>query len=103
YDRHFVHFNLDKPNVVLANPTPEKLKKGEVPIPAFLFAYRIAREDGLSFPDWLLLLSIFAEGVNSFFEEDASALFERVFEKKPSRSVQKEYKRTPLSRISNLI
>lgn len=103
YDHHFVNGVVDDPKVTLANPTPEKLDKGMIPVPTFLFAYRVARENNLHFPDWLLLLSIFAEGVDSFFEGEARLLYERVFDKKASDSIKEDFKRTPLSKISNLV
>lgn len=103
YDHHFVNGVVNDPKVTLANPTPDKLGKSTVPIPTFLFAYRVARENNLHFPDWLLLLSIFAEGVDSFFEDETRILYERVFDKKASNSIQEDFKRTPLSKISNLV
>jgi single-stranded DNA-specific DHH superfamily exonuclease len=50
YDHHFVNNTFNNHKITLANPTPKKLEKGETPIPTFLFAYRVARENNLQFP-----------------------------------------------------
>lgn len=104
FDHHVINDDIvENSKVIIANPTPVKLQKGEYPIPTFLFAYRLAQDNNLNFPDWLLLLAIFSEGVDSFFESETKSLLHNTFGIDVNGSTRKSYKNTILPKISSLI
>jgi hypothetical protein len=77
--------------------------KGEYPVPTFLFAYRLSRDNHLILPDWLLLVAIFSEGVDSFFESEVKSLLKNTFRISIHGTIREAYKNTPLPKIANLI
>jgi single-stranded DNA-specific DHH superfamily exonuclease len=104
FDHHVINKDsLENSKVIIANPTPVKLQKGDYPIPTFLFAYRLAQDNNFNFPDWLLLLAIFSEGVDSFFESETKSLLCNEFRINVQGSARKGYKKTSLPKISSLI
>ncbi len=102
YDHHLIYNSMNINNVLLANPTPNQLQANELPLPTFIFAYRLAQEEALVFPDWLVLLSIFAEGVDdkyaSFVRELFMRLNIRIF-----KTNRETFRRSPLSEINSLL
>ena len=70
YDHHHVNSELQLPkNVLFENPTP-KLSVVSKPVPTFEFARSLSELIGLYYPVWLYTLSIIAEGVTDFYDED---------------------------------
>lgn len=59
----------------LINPTPNKLSEDERPIPTFLFGLGLAKIHHHPFPNWLLILSIFSEGLDDHFRNEIFQLF----------------------------
>ncbi|HEY0427481.1 MAG TPA: DHH family phosphoesterase [Pyrinomonadaceae bacterium] len=105
FDHHVINEDIAKVDtkVIIANPTPAKLQKGVTPVPTFLFAYRLAKDNDFNFPDWLLLLAIFSEGVDSFFESETKLLLHNAFGIDVQGSVRQCYKNTSLPKISSFI
>ncbi len=102
YDHHYVTNDSPLPqNVVLANPTP-KLKRGDRHIPTFVLAHMIANDLNIQFPDWLLVLAIFAEGVDEFYTEELARLGTNAFGPQPAFD-RRFYQRSGLQRASTLI
>lgn len=104
FDHHLINGSLESDSrIILVNPTPIKLQKNESPIPTFLFAYKLALENAIYFPSWLLLLAMFTEGVDSFFKEQVKKILEEEFALDSRLSLREAYKTTALPRISSLI
>ncbi len=104
YDHHVLTGDRPSGKVTLANPTPAALGSDERHVPTFLFARDLAADSDLSFPDWLLLLGIFAEGVDGHYEREARQLFSDCFANGQVRGpLRKAYRRSPLSRIASLV
>ncbi|HMO81178.1 MAG TPA: DHH family phosphoesterase [Pirellulaceae bacterium] len=104
FDHHILNANVaDYPNVMLVNPTPHKLDDDQHAVPTFLFSYRLAIEKRLVFPEWLLVLCIFSEGVDSFFEKEVQDLLRINFQVSEEQPVRAAYKSTVLPKISSLV
>ncbi len=105
YDHHIVRADiLPNEKIFIANPTPSKLEKGELPVPTFLFALYLSQKYDIEFPAWLLLTAIFAEGVESFFSTQVEELYCSVFQQHiKGKNHRKAFRNTSLSRISSLV
>lgn len=64
--------------IYLMNPTLNKALGTNRPIPTFLFAYYLALNNDIVFPDWLLLISIFSEGLDDRFKPEVEILFQKL-------------------------
>lgn len=104
YDHHVLNSNIEVyENISLVNPTPKKLRRHELPFPAFIFGYALAKEYGLNFPTWLLILAIFNEGVESHFEDFLRTAFRENFSIHSAGSLRDLFQQTELPLISSLI
>lgn len=103
FDHHVVTSRDVPDKIVVANPTPAKLNHGQRHVPTFMFAMAIAKQENLSFPDWLALLALFAEGVEFQYQAVAKRLFATCLGIDVSRSLRDAYRRSILSRISSLV
>lgn len=101
YDHHILQNKSYPENFIVANPTPQKLLKGELPVPSFSFSYKLAQNNNLSFPDWLLILSIFSEGVDNYYVEDLRVLYSKLGFNLADGANQ--YRKSDISRIAKLV
>lgn len=104
----FDHHLLPKPalatsKIIVVNPTPEPLQAGQVPVPTFAFALRLADELNYEFPSWLLLLAVFAEGVDSFAERETATLFQEVFKANQVANLRMSYRQSTLPKTLGYI
>jgi len=105
FDHHLINSSVGAlpANVVLANPTPAPLPKNVKPVPTFMFALKLAQKKGLHFPDWLAVLVMFTEGVDSFFPREIEALASTVPEMSAHGDLRKRYRNSPLARTATLV
>jgi len=104
YDHHVVHSHpIELHNVTIVNPSPHGVAQSEKPLPTFMFAYSIAIDKNIYFPEWLLLLSIFAEGVETFFVSETRNLFQSAMGMCVHGSPRDTYRNSLLIKISSLI
>jgi oligoribonuclease NrnB/cAMP/cGMP phosphodiesterase (DHH superfamily) len=100
FDHHLMHNEyVERNNVILINPTPTPVREGQRPIPTFLFSYLLSHKYNLYYPEWLLILSIFSEGLNDYFGPELMALFKI---KEKEENFRELYKNSIFSKISIL-
>lgn len=101
-DHHYASTDQDLPSKVLvANPTP-RLQQGETPVPTFVLADIVAASSAMYLPEWLLILAIFAEGVDEFYRAELANLRTAAFGNYPLLN-REFYRRSGLQRATSLI
>jgi hypothetical protein len=103
FDHHLVRQDTAVEGAILANPTPNPLRPGEIPVPSFAFALALSRTCRLSFPDWLLAYVSFAEGVDSFVEPFMRHLVSSIAPLGAGQSLRDWYRRSRLGRVGSLV
>jgi len=104
YDHHIILYDFaNEAKIILANPTPTQEISKSSPKPTFLFAREIALAEKLAFPNWLLLLAIFSEGVETFFKDESKVLLSELFPSIKSGNLRDGFNQTHLKSIGGLV
>ena len=90
-------------NVTVSNPTPTIMALNNRPVPTFCFARSVSATDAVEFPNWLTLVSLYCEGVDSFYPDEAARLFSEVFRCDTPDRVRDAIRASPLGPTCNLI